>query len=81
MRYPFMKTEDIVVEARPPRPRRRLLWFMAGAGAGVAALFFFDSQRGAARRQMLVDQVRARANDAVEVAEKLADTGTTGPQA
>lgn len=56
-----------------PAPRRTgPLWFILGFAGGMAALYFFDSRRGAARRQAVMDQVVSRTNDAVEIGAKKA---------
>ena len=80
-RYRFMDKKDLKSSAdklkdmqadamnsiRPRRSRTAPLWFIAGFAGGLATLFFFDSKRGAARRQMVVDQVLARTNDVMDM--------------
>jgi hypothetical protein len=62
----------VMDRARPAPSRTGPLWFIGGLVGGLAALFFFDSRRGAARRQMVVDKVMARSNDVIEMSGKKA---------
>ena len=62
----------LMARARPAPARTGPLWFIAGLVGGLAALFFFDPQRGAARRQTLVDKVMARSSDVIEMSGKKA---------
>jgi hypothetical protein len=63
---------DVMKKIRPAPRRTAPLWFVAGFAGGLATLFFFDSQRGAARRQMLADQLVARTNDVIDMSGKKA---------
>ena len=63
-----------VVVQRRRRPLWQLgaMWFVAGMAITAAAGFFFDRQRGAARRQMAVDRTVATARDVGQWSEKKA---------
>jgi hypothetical protein len=54
-----------VVVQRRTRPmwQTAVMWFAAGMAMFAALGFFFDRQRGAARRQMAVDRTMATARD------------------
>lgn len=67
--------EKLTAKTRPAPRRTAPLWFVVGFAGGMAALFFLDSRRGAARKQMVLDQVVARTNDAVEIGGKRARSG------
>jgi hypothetical protein len=53
----------VVVGRRRPMWRAGALWFAGGLAIAAALGFFFDSQRGAARRQMAYDKVVATGRD------------------
>ena len=63
-----MDTSRITVVARPGRPawKTALIWFGGGLALTWLAAFFFDSRRGAARRQMAVDKTVAQARDVAQ---------------
>jgi hypothetical protein len=57
----------IVIERRKrPMWQTGALWFATGMAIAAAVGFFFDRQRGAARRQMAVDRTVATARDVGE---------------
>lgn len=54
----------VVVQKRTrPMWQTGAMWFAAGMAMAAAMGFFFDRQRGAARRQMAVDRTKATARD------------------
>lgn len=57
---------SVMAKARPQPRRTGPLWFIAGLAGGVAAFYFLDGQRGAARRQMVIDRITSTGNDIVE---------------
>lgn len=61
-----------IAKVRPQPRRTGPLWFVAGFLGGLAALFFFDSRRGAARRQMVVDKITSRGNEMMELSGRKA---------
>ena len=63
----------IVVERRKhPMWQSAAMWFATGLAIAAAVGFFFDRQRGAARRQMAVDRSVATARDIGEWSGKKA---------
>lgn len=57
---------DLPSAILPTRRRRSMpgaLWFGIGAGLAALVAYFFDTRRGAARRQMAVDRTVAAAHD------------------
>jgi len=48
---------------RRPMWRTAMLWFAGGIAIATALGFFFDANRGAARRRMAVDQAMAKGRD------------------
>ena len=59
-----------------PQPKRRrgrlLVALLAGAGAGYAAAFFFDPERGRARRAEIIRQLDAVKREATRAAQRSA---------
>jgi hypothetical protein len=56
----------VVVQRRRPMWRVGAMWFAAGMAIAAALGYFFDSQKGSARRHMAYDKAMATGRDVTE---------------
>jgi gas vesicle protein len=78
------RLDDIDAESRGTTWPRRLFWLLVGAGAGAAAAYFADPDRGEQRRHEVTEQATARArevrDEVVERAKDVKDEAVAGAE-